>query len=105
MTYKRERHLAGICWGLSILCALLALALLVCGPEISILSQPDGRHFLYINRDVDLPTGDPAHFTDYSILPLCGAVAACAVFYLFTGALLWGRQAEQQSPSSFQPSL
>ena len=102
----RERHalhLARVCWALSVVSALLALAVLVFIPEISVLSQPDGTKYLYINRDFDLPTDDPATFSDYSLMPLCCVVTACSVFYLLTGAFFWGRQASlqvQRTPGS-----
>jgi hypothetical protein len=71
------------------------MTLLVFIPEVSVLSQPDGTSYFYINRQVDLPTGDPAVFSDYSLLPLCGVIAASSVFYLISGAWLRGRQANQ----------
>jgi hypothetical protein len=77
---------------LAALLGLLSLSVFVFVPEVSILSQPDGKRQLYINRDVDLPTGDTATFSDYSLLPICGAIAGCSLFYLLTGAFFFGRQ-------------
>jgi len=90
---KYGLHLVRVCWALAAVSGLLSFALLVFIPDVSVLCQPDGRTFFYINRQVDLPTGDEAVFHDYSLLPHCAAIAGCAVFYLLTGAFLWGRHA------------
>ena len=93
MRDKRSLHLARLCWALAAMFGLLSFAFLVFLPEVSVLCQPDGKRFLYINRQVDLPTGDEAVFHDYSLLPLCSAIAGCSAFYVLTGAFFWGRQA------------
>jgi hypothetical protein len=94
----RERHsqrVAHVCWALALISGVISFALLVFVPDVSVLCQPDGRTFFYVNRQFDLPTGDEAFFLDYSLLPLSGAIAGCAVFYLLTGAFFWGRQANR----------
>jgi hypothetical protein len=90
---RHSQHIARVCWALAATSGLLSFALLVFVPDVSVLCQPDGKNFLYVNRQVDLPTGDEAVFHDYSLLPLCGAIAGCAAFYLLTGAFFWGRYA------------
>jgi hypothetical protein len=90
---KHSLHLARVCWALAVFSGLLSFALLVFVPDVSVLCQPDGRNFLYINRQFDLPTGDEAVFHDYSLLPLCGVIAGCSAFYLLTGAFFQGRHA------------
>ena len=92
---KRDLRLSRICWVLAAGFASVSMTLLVFIPEVSVLSQPDGTSYFYINRQGDLPTGDPAGFSDYSLLPLCGVIAASSVFYLISGAWLRGRQANQ----------
>ena len=89
---ERGLHLARVCWALAALFGLLSLAVLFLIPEVSLLAQPDGKSFFYINRDFDLPTGDPALFHDYSLEPLGAAIASCSAFYLLSGALFWARQ-------------
>lgn len=91
---KRDLHIARVCWALAAVSGLLSFALLVFIPDVSVLCQPDGKTFFYINRQVDLPTGDEAVFHDYSLLPLCAAIAGCAAFYLLTGVFFWGRHAD-----------
>jgi hypothetical protein len=61
-----------------------AFVLLVMSPEISLLVQPDGTTHWYLNRQVDLPTGDPARFYDYSCGGLVACFALCAAFYCIT---------------------
>ena len=90
---KHGLHLARVCWVLAGVSGLLSFALVVFIPDVSVLCHPDGNTFFYINRQFDLPTGDEAVFHDYSLLPLCAAIAACAAFYLLTGAFFWGRHA------------
>ena len=103
---QRALRLSRVFWALATVCALLSLAILLFIPEVSVLSQPDGTKFFYIDRQVDLPTGDPAVFSDYSLLPLCGAIAACSVFFIMSGAWLRGRQANQplQATAAAPPS-
>jgi hypothetical protein len=95
MRGKRDLRLSRVCWALAVVFALLSLTVLLFIPEVSVLSLPDGSKYFYIDRQVDLPTGDPAVFSDYSILPLCGIIAACSIFYMMSGAWLRGRQANQ----------
>jgi hypothetical protein len=95
MPGKRDLRLSRISWALAAVFALLSLTVLLFMPELSILSQPDGTKYFYIDRQVDLPTGDPSVFSDYSMLPLCGLIAACSVFYMMSGAWLRGRHANQ----------
>ena len=90
---KHGLHLARVCWALAAFCGLLSFALLVFVPDVSVLHDPDGKTSLYINRQVDLPTGDEREFRDYSLLPHCAAIAGCAVFFVLTGAFFWGRYA------------
>src|SRR5258705_12169940 len=94
---KRNLHLARVFWALAALFGLLSFAVLIIIPEVSLLSQPDGKRLLYINRQFDLPTGDEAIFSDYSLLLICGVIAGCSGFYLLTGAFFWGRQANPMS--------
>ena len=90
---SRPVKLALLCWALSGACGLLSFVILLFVPEISILSEPDGSRYLYVNRQVDLPTGDPASFADYSMIPFGCLLAACSAFYLFAGAFFCGGQA------------
>jgi len=90
---RHNQHIAHVCWALAATSGLLSFALLVFVPDVSVLCQPDGKSFLYVNRQFDLPTGDEAVFHDYSLLPLCGAIGGCAAFYLLTGAFFLGRHA------------
>ena len=92
---KHGLHLARACWVLAAVSGLLSFALLVFIPDVSVLCLPDGKTFFYIHRQFDLPTGDEALFHDYSLLPLCVAIAGCAAFYLLTGAFFWGRPANR----------
>jgi hypothetical protein len=79
---------------------LLSFALLVFVPDVSVLHLPDGKTLLYINRQVDLPTGDERVFCDYSLLPHCAAIAGCAAFYGLTGAFFRGRHANNNVPEA-----
>jgi hypothetical protein len=88
-----DLRLSRVCWTLAATFALLSLAILLFIPQISILSQMDGSRFVYVNRQVDLPTGDAAVFSDYSLLPLCAAIATVAVIYSVFGASLRARHA------------
>src|SRR5258707_13908941 len=99
----RDLCLSRVCRALAAVFALLSFAVLLLIPEVSVLSQPDGTNYFYIYRQVDLPTGDPAVFWDYSLLPFCGAIAEWCVFYIMIGALLRGRSANrfQQQPAGF----
>jgi hypothetical protein len=94
---KRNLHLARVSWALAAMFGLISFAVLIIIPEVSLLSQPDGKRFLYIDRQFDLPTGDEAVFFDYSLLPVCGVIAGCSAFYLLTGAFFGGRQANPTS--------
>src|SRR3954454_24638880 len=91
---RRELRLSRLCWMLAALSTLLALIVLLFIPEVSVLSQPDGTRFFYIDRQVDLPTGDPAVFSDYSLLPLCAGIFACSVFFMMSAAYLRGRRGQ-----------
>ena len=86
-----------LCWTLSGACGLLSFVILLFVPEISILSEPDGSRYLFVNRQADLPTGDPASFADYSMIPVGCLFAACSAFCLFAGAFFWGGQANPAS--------
>ena len=99
---QHDRRLSQICLAMALLFAALGLALFLFIPEVSVLSEPDGTKYFYIDRQVDLPTGDPAVFSDYSLLPLCGALAACSYFFLVVGAWVRNRQANQplQAPAA-----
>ena len=90
---RRERRLSHACWALGLVFGVFALAVFLFIPEVSLLSEPDGTQRFYIDRQFDLPTGDPAVFSDYSLLPLCGAAAGGFVFLVIAGAWLRGRQA------------
>ena len=93
---KRDLRLSRVCWSLAAVFAMLSSTVLLYIPEVSVLSQPDGTNYFYIDRQFDLPTGDPAVFSDYSMVPVCGVIAACSIFYVMSGAWLRGRQANQQ---------
>jgi hypothetical protein len=45
-----ELRLSRLCWVLAALSSLLALIVLLFIPELSVLSQPDGTRFFYIDR-------------------------------------------------------
>jgi hypothetical protein len=100
---KRDLRLSRVCWALAAVFALLSLTVLLFIPEVSVLSQPDGTKYFYVNRQVDLPTGDPAVFSDYSMMPLSGIIAACSIFYMTSGAWLRGRQANQPLQATAAP--
>lgn len=89
--------LALLCWAFSGVCGLLSFVILLYVPAISILSEPDGSRYLFVNRQADLPTGDPASFADYSLMPFGCLLAACSAFCLFAGAFFWGGQANPAS--------
>jgi hypothetical protein len=105
----RALRLSRVCWALAAVFALLSLAVLLFAPEVSVLSQPDGTKYIFIDRQVDLPTGDPAEFWDYSLLPLCGTLAACSVFYtmsvfyIMSSGWLQGRQANEPLQATAAP--
>ena len=112
VTGVRVHHalrLSRVCWALAAVFALLSLAVLLFIPELSVLSEPDGTKYFYIDRQVDLPTGDSAFFSDYSLLPLCGGIAGCSMFYIMTGAWLRGARRtsrfRQQPPPLFRSML
>lgn len=73
--------------GVGLLIPCLALALLA-PAEISLLVYPDGRVQWFFNRQFDLPTGDPASFHDYSLMPLFCAFFGCGFFYLLARRIL-----------------
>src|SRR5262249_3592794 len=103
MRGKRDLRLSRVCWALAAVFALLALIVLIFIPEVSGLSQPDGTKYFYVNRQVDLSTGDLAVFSDCSMLPLSGIISACSIFSLMSGAWLRGRKANQPLQATAAP--
>src|SRR5215831_2438439 len=95
---KRNRKLSRVCRSFAAVFGLLSVTILLFIPEVSLLSQADGTKYFYIDRQFDLPTGDPEVFSDYSLLSLSGVLGVCSVFYLVTAAFFWGRQASPAAP-------
>lgn len=65
---------------LGVILAIPSLVLMVVPAEFSVLEEPDGTTRWFLNRQWDLPTGDPAILHDYSLAPLFWIFFACSLF-------------------------